>query len=303
MQLVKCGMIIFSSHAHPFPAAKHNLDSNPFSTRAYSDRQIAEWQASIIAWIDNPLATLDEITSAPSSPTATSPLRNFPPTSPASTTAENPAVPHAMDIPPPAPAFYNSSGSSSTIPKLYNTEATALGEFRRAWTSYLLRSCANLGTRDSVTSLPVVPEYAQYILIQDCFAQGSSAAAWLDSLRAEFEGEDKILNCMDLLWAALTRDAARVTRDQLFRYQTLAMAPGEGTAAFGQRIIATWNGVKAQEPEAHAIELFLDGIKASDNLHFASHVCKAENRTIVKVVAMAVDVQLQEGISRTAAPS
>ena len=63
-----------------------------------------------------------------------------------------------------------------------------------------------MGTRDSVTSLPVVPQSAQYILIQDCFAQGSPAKAWLDSIRKGFEGENRSHNCMDLLWDALTRD-------------------------------------------------------------------------------------------------
>ena len=199
---------------------------------------------------------------------------------------------------PPQPAF-SGSGHSGNIPLLYNIEEPALGEFKRSWTSYLLRSCANLGARNADTGLPEVPQPAQYVLIQDCFAQGSPAAAWQDSVRSTIEAPASISQRMDLLWAALAREAVRITPDQLYRYRTLAMAPNESTAAFGQRIIAAWNGVKASEPEAHAIALFLDGIKASTHLRFAVNSAKPENRTIVKVVAMAVDVQLQEGISNT----
>ena len=101
------------------------------------------------------------------------------------------------------------------------------------------------------------------------------------------------------LWDKLDLEAAHTTPDRLMRYRTLVMAPEESTAAFGQRIIAAWNGVRAQEPKAHAIALFLEGIKASTNLRFAVHARAPADRTIVKVVAMAVNVQLQEGISNT----
>ena len=169
----------------------------------------------------------------------------------------------------------------------------------------MVRSCANLGVRNAQGIPEITPEL-QYLLIQDCFAQGSPAAAWMDANREEIEhpnpnapAAQQPANMLTDLWDKLAAQAAIITPDQLLRYRTLAMAPHESRAAFGQRIIAAWNGVRTQESESHAIELFLDGIKASSHLRFAVHACKPEDRTIVKIVAMAVSVQLQEGISET----
>ena len=80
-------------------------------------------------------------------------------------------------------------------------------------------------------------------------------------------------NMMIDLRDKLDLEAAHITPDQLLRYRTLVMAPQESIAAFGQRIIAAGNGVRAQEPKAHAIALFLEGIKVSPNLRFAAHAC------------------------------
>ena len=108
--------------------------------------------------------------------------------------------------------------------------------------------------RNANTGIPDITPDLQYLLIQDCFAQGSSAAAWMDANRDEIENPDPNrpappANMLANLWDKLAAQAAIITPDQLLRYRTLAMAPHESRAAFGQRIIAAWNGVRTQESE------------------------------------------------------
>jgi len=153
------------------------LDHNPYQTRSYNRRQTADWQAQFIAInrshsvvIDNPLADLEEIIPEPVSPP--SPIRAFP-----SSAAEHPLfnsstprraptprpTPVAMAQPPPAQPAFSGSGPGGNIPLIFNIEEPALSEFKRAWKSYLIRSCANLGVRNTSTGIPEVSPEVQAV--------------------------------------------------------------------------------------------------------------------------------------------
>jgi len=181
------------------------------------------------------------------------------------------------------------------LPQLSDIEQPAAGLFKKAFQHQVLNQLARHDTQISdVTGLPDVPQMRQWIALQNCFPDRSSAAAWLEKKRSTIELITNTSTRMDDFWREFDQEAAKVTPAQLLRYRTITPYPGETTAALGQRLKAAWDGVKTYEQECDATQFFLDLIKASPQLRFAVH---SKPTTLDEVIDLAVDTELREGIA------